>query len=358
MSELPSGTVTLLFTDVENSTELVKGLGERYAATLAEHRDLLRRAFEQNGGVEVDTQGDALFVAFATAPDGVRAAVAAQRALAAHEWHDGLEVRVRMGLHTCEPHPAEHGYVGVGVHRGARICTIAHGGQVLLSRSTAGIVDDFDLTGVSLLDLGDHRLKDIERPERIYQAAIDELPSAFPALRTIDQQVQLAGTVAVVMAEGRRVLRLIHELPSEVVGALLQDYKRVFQDVFERQGGHEIEVYEDTAVASFPTAKEAAVAAVAAQHAAQQHRWPHGRELEISVGVHSGTAGIGWIGPAIGMCAELCDVAEGGEIFLSQVAAGLLEEVDLGELSIKDIGNLTTRRGGELVRAYELVYPR
>jgi class 3 adenylate cyclase len=358
LSELPTGTVTLLFTDVENSTELVKGLGEHYAATLAEHRDLLRRAFEQNGGVEVDTQGDSFLVAFATAPDGVEAAVAAQRALATHEWHDGLEVRVRMGLHTCEPHRAEHGYVGLGVHRGARICTVAHGGQVLLSRSTAGILDDFDLTGVSLLDLGEHRLKDIERPERIYQAAVDELPSAFPALRTIDQQVQLSGTVTVVMAEGRRVLRLIRELPSEVVGGLLQDYRRVLQNVFERQGGHEIEVSADTAVASFPTAKEAADAAVAAQHAVQQHRWPHGRELEISVGVHSGTAGIGWIGPAIGMCAELCDVAEGGDIFLSPVAAGLLEEVDLGELSIKDVGKPTTRRHGQPVRAYELVYPR
>ena len=160
------------------------------------------------------------------------------------------------------------------------------------------------------------------------------------------------------MAEGRRVLRLIDELPPEVVGGLIQDYRRVLEGVFERHGGHEIEVYADTAFASFPTAKEAAVAAVAAQRMVQQHRWPHGRDLEISVGVHSGTAGIGWIGPAIGMCAELCDVAEGGEIFLSQVAAGLLEKVGLGELSIKDVGKPTTRRGGEPVRAFELVYPR
>jgi class 3 adenylate cyclase len=358
VSELPTGTVTLLFTDVENSTELVKGLGERYAATLAEHRDLLRHAFEQNGGVEVDTQGDAFLVAFAAAPAGVKAAVEAQRALAAHSWQAGLKVRVRMGLHTCEPHRSEHGYVGVGVHRGARICTVAHGGQVLLSRSTAGIVDDFDLTGVSLLDLGEHRLKDIEGPERIYQVAADDLPSGFPALRTIDQQVQLSGTVTVVVAEGRRVLRLMRELPSEVMGRLLRDYRLLLRDVLEGHGGHEIEVAADTAVASFPTAREAAVAAVAAQHAVQQHRWPHGGELEISVGIHSGTAGIGWSGPAIGMCGELCDVAEAGEIFLSQVTAGLLEEVDLGELSVKDVGNPTTRKGGQPVRAYELVYPR
>ena len=151
-------------------------------------------------------------------------------------------------------------------------------------------------------------------------ASIDELPSAFAALRTIDQQVQLSGTVAVVMAEGRRVLRLIRELPSEVVGRFAsRTIGECFEGVFERHGGHEIEVYADTAVASFPTAKEAAVAAVAAQRTVQQHRWPHGRDLEISVGVHSGTAGIGWIGPAIGMCAELCDVAEGGEIFLSRL---------------------------------------
>lgn len=142
MVEFPRGTVTFLFTDVDRSTELVKRLQEQYGAVLAQHRDLLRASFAEHGGIEVDTQGDAFFIAFDHAREAVEAAVAAQRALADHRWPADAPLAVRMGLHTGEPYPAEHGYTGVAVHRAARICTIAHGGQVLLSRSTAGIVDD------------------------------------------------------------------------------------------------------------------------------------------------------------------------------------------------------------------------
>src|SRR6266508_5693712 len=193
VAELPTGTVTLLFSDVDGSTELVKRLGEHYGDVLAEHRRLLRAAFAESRGIEIDTQGDAFFVAFGSARDAVAAAVAAQRALATHSWRDGVEVRVRMGLHTCEAHRSEESYVGVGVHRAARICTIAHPGQVLLSRATAGIVDDAELPGISLRDVGEHSLEDFERPERIYQLIVDGLPKDFPPLQTADQ-VPLIGT--------------------------------------------------------------------------------------------------------------------------------------------------------------------
>jgi len=155
VAELPTGTVTLLFSDVDGSTELVKGLGERYGDVLADHRRLVREAFTEHRGIEVDTQGDSFFVAFASARDAVAAAVSAQRALSTHPWDDGVEVRVRMGLHTCEPHVSNESYVGVGVHRAARICTIGHGGQVLLSRSAAGIVADGQIPYVAVRDLGE-----------------------------------------------------------------------------------------------------------------------------------------------------------------------------------------------------------
>src|SRR5215208_1215960 len=128
MPELPSGTVTFLFTDIEESTRLLKQLRERYGELLADHQRLLRAAFAEAAGREVDTQGDAFFVAFQRARDGVKAAVAAQRALATHEWPDGVEVRVRMGLHTGEPSLSETGFVSLAVHRGARICSAGHGG--------------------------------------------------------------------------------------------------------------------------------------------------------------------------------------------------------------------------------------
>src|SRR5712691_13305360 len=133
MAELPTGTVTFLFTDMEGSTRLLKELGGRYAEVLAEYRRILRAAFADHGGHEIDTQG----------------------------------------------------YVGLGVHRAARICAAGHGGQVLLSRSTAGVVEEDEIPGVFLRDLGEQRLKDFDRPERIYQLLIEGLPDEFPPLKTL-----------------------------------------------------------------------------------------------------------------------------------------------------------------------------
>jgi class 3 adenylate cyclase len=357
MTELRRGTVTLLFTDVDRSTELVKRLQERYGGVLAEHRELLRCAFTAHGGVEVDTQGDAFFVAFTRSRDAVDTAIAAQRALAGHRWPDELSVSVRIGLHTGEPFVDEHGYTGVAVHRAARLCTIAHGGQVLLSRATAGIVDDEEIPGVALRDLGEHRLKDFDRPERIFQLVVEGLRTEFPPLRALEQQIPLSGTVTVVMTEGRRMLRLMHELPSTHFGALLNEYQRLLPRVLEEMGGRQVEVSGDTTMASFASAKQAALAAAATQRAVAGHEWPHELRPAISVGLHSGEAGVGWIGPAALRCEALCDAAEGGQIFLSHATASLLEDEDLGELSLRDLGAQRTRRSGRTVRAYELVLP-
>ena len=160
MRELPSGTVTFLFTDIAGSTKLLQELGNDYAEALARHRRLLRAAFAHHGGVEVDTQGDAFFVAFPRASDALAAAVEAQQAL------DGGPVRVRMGLHTGEPIVTEEGYVGIDVHRAARIASAGHGGQVLLSQATRDLLD----STLELRDLGQHRLKDLSAPERLWFA--------------------------------------------------------------------------------------------------------------------------------------------------------------------------------------------
>ncbi len=168
--ELPSGTVTFLFTDIEGSTKLLNELGpQTYADALREHRRALREAFARHGGVEVDTQGDAFFVAFPTAPGALEAAREAQEALAQGP------IRVRMGLHTGTPHLAEEGYVGQDVHEGARIAAAGHGGQVLLSKETCDLVD------APVTDLGEHRLKDFEQPVWIFQLGAER----FPPLKTI-----------------------------------------------------------------------------------------------------------------------------------------------------------------------------
>jgi predicted ATPase/class 3 adenylate cyclase/Tfp pilus assembly protein PilF len=188
MPELPTGTVTLLFSDIEGSTSLLQHLGNRYADVLADHRQLLRAAFQAAGGYEVDTAGDGFFVAFHRATDAATAAVAAQRAMTTQSWPEGAQVRVRMGLHTGEPILAGGGYVGLDIHRAARICAAGHGGQILLSQTTRDLVA-YDLPeGVHVRDLGEHRLKDLHRSERLFQLVIPDSRVDFPALRTLDSR--------------------------------------------------------------------------------------------------------------------------------------------------------------------------
>ena len=141
-AELPRGTVTFLFTDIEGSTRLLKQLRDGYEELLAEHQRILRKAFDAHGGREIDTQGDSFFVAFPRAKDAVAAAVEGQRDLAEHAWPEGAEVRVRMGVHTGEPTVGEERYVGIGVHRAARIGAAGHGGQVLVSQTTRELLRD------------------------------------------------------------------------------------------------------------------------------------------------------------------------------------------------------------------------
>ena len=182
-ADLPRGTVTLLFTDIEGSTKLLQKLGDDYARVLTSHQELLRGVFARYGGHEVGTQGDAFFVAFSHARDGAIAAVEAQRALQANQWPHGAEVLVRMGLHTGEPVVVDDDYVGLDVHRAARICGAAHGGQVVISDATWRLIEGGP-DGVSVKDLGEHRLKDLERAEHIWQLVAGGLRSEFPRLKS------------------------------------------------------------------------------------------------------------------------------------------------------------------------------
>jgi len=185
--ELPAGTVTILFTDIQGSTEMLKQLGnDDYVALVSEHHGLMREAITKHHGTEVRTQGDSFFVTFTRAPEAVAASVDAQRAMAAQVWPSGVEVLVRMGLHTGQPWVAVEDYEGIDIHRAARIASTGHGGQVLLSETTAPLVRDDLPEGVTLKDLGLHRLKDMRRAEQISQLVIPGLPSEFPPIRTVE----------------------------------------------------------------------------------------------------------------------------------------------------------------------------
>jgi predicted ATPase/class 3 adenylate cyclase len=185
----PTGTVTFFFSDIEGSTRLLESLGSAFADVLQKHRTALRRAFAEHGGIERGTEGDSFFVAFADATKAVGAAVTATRNLAAVAWPEGTQVRVRIGLHTGEGRLVDGDYVGLDVHRAARIAAAGHGGQVLISQSTRILVDGRLPADASLRDLGEHRLKDLSAPEHLYQLSIAGLPADFPPLRSLARTV-------------------------------------------------------------------------------------------------------------------------------------------------------------------------
>jgi len=185
VSTPPTGTVTFFFSDIEGSTRLLDALGPSYADVLQRHRRALRTAFETHGGVERGTEGDSFFVAFADASGAVAAAAEATQNLAGEAWPDGAAVRVRIGIHTGEGRLIDDDYVGMDVHRAARIAAAGYGGQVLLSQSTRILVERSLPAGVSLRDLGEHRLKDLPMAEHLYQLDIEGQPAEFPPLRTL-----------------------------------------------------------------------------------------------------------------------------------------------------------------------------
>jgi DNA-binding NarL/FixJ family response regulator/class 3 adenylate cyclase len=214
LSALPTGTVTLLFTDLEGSTGLIRELGDRYGDLLNDHRRLLRDVVTQHGGSEVDTAGDGSFVAFPTARDGVAAAVAAQQAMADHPWPAEAVVRMRMALHTGEPRLAEQGYHGLGVHLAARLCQSGHGGQILLSEATRAVIVDDLPVGVAVVGLGERALKDFDRPQPVYELVAEGvLEPAAPGPAAL--RIVLADD-SVLLREG--IARLLESEGFDVVG--------------------------------------------------------------------------------------------------------------------------------------------
>jgi DNA-binding NarL/FixJ family response regulator/class 3 adenylate cyclase len=228
VSDLPTGTVTFLFTDIEGSTELVGRLGDAYSDAMAEHRRILREAVVAANGLEVDSRCDEFFAAFQRTRDAVTAALAGQRQLAAHDWPGDRPLRVRVGIHTGEPLLGESGYEGLDVHRVARICAAGHGGQVLVSQTTRNLLEAGQVPEAEFQDLGEHELRGLPRPERIFQLLAPDLPARFPALRTENSQPAKGSAdegkgLRVVLADDSVLLRegiarLLSDSGFEVVG--------------------------------------------------------------------------------------------------------------------------------------------
>jgi class 3 adenylate cyclase len=328
MSELPGGTLTVLHTDVEASTLLTVHLGDRYPEVLATHCALLRAAFAAHEGHEVDTQGDSFFVVFTRATQAVAAAVAIQRTLAAEAWPEGGAIRVRIGLHTGEPIRTAQGYTGLDVIRGARIKEAGHGGQVLLSKSTAALSEDALIGGLSLRDLGAHRLKGLPRPERIFQLIIPDLPADFPLPQSLDTRgrprpglvpervlttvlcVDIAGATERLVALGdRRWLELRARYTAHV------------RQELARHGGEEMNMVGDQLLAVFDGAAAAVCCGCAIRDAVQ------GLGMAVRVGIHAGEVeyddrGIGGITVFTGF--KIMQAAQPGEVLVSHTVKDLV----------------------------------
>jgi class 3 adenylate cyclase/CheY-like chemotaxis protein len=219
MPELPTGTVTFLFTDVEGSTALAHRLAHDFQDILVEHRSLVRSAVAESNGVEIDVRGDEFFVAFEDAAGAARAAIAAQLAISAHDWPHDAELRIRMGMHTGEAIYADKDYLGVDVHKAARICFAGHGGQILLSEATHELVPE----ELERRELGSYRLRGLPTPERIFQLVAPGLPAEFPALRGVDQDSGGPPALRVVLADDSVLLRegialVLEHAGFEIVG--------------------------------------------------------------------------------------------------------------------------------------------
>jgi class 3 adenylate cyclase len=289
MSELPGGTLTMLHTDVEANTPLTVHLGDRYPEVLATHCALLRGAFATHEGHEVDTQGDSFFVVFPRATQAVAAAVAIQRALAAEVWPEGGAVRVRIGMHTGEPIRTAAGYTGLDVIRGARIKEAGHGGQVLVSKSTAALVEDALLDDLSLRDLGVHHLKGLPRLERIFQLLIPDLTADFPPLRTLDTR----GRAHPGLAPGRVLTTVlfvnIASATERLVAlgdrrwlALQAQYTKLVRQELARHGGEEVNIVGDHSLAVFDSTAAAIRCGCGIRDAVQ------GLGITVRVGIHAG----------------------------------------------------------------------
>jgi class 3 adenylate cyclase len=359
LRDLPRGTVSFLFTDIEGSTELLRSLGTGYGDVRTEHGRLIEDACAANAGHVIDTQGDAYFAAFDRAADAVAAAVAVQRTLEAVDWPEGLQLRVRIGLHTAEPFLDGSGYFGLGVHRAARICSAAHGGQILVSNATAGIVEDLESIEFELRDLGEFRLKDIVRPQRLFELRVEGLERDFAPPKAHEDETArdpygrigtLLGTDLVSFSRKHR------ELGDDVIAEVAADYRKLVRESVETHGGTTIEAVADNVFAVFERARDAIECAASTRALLRKRTWPTSEDLITSFAVHTGRlVSKDHGGASVMHLVLLLNESKPWQILVSHSTEALLEGERLDPLELRDLGERHLPRLNASHRVFELV---
>jgi class 3 adenylate cyclase len=354
---LPRGTVTFLFTDIEGSTELLRALGTGYGDVRTDHGRLIEGACKANDGHVIDTQGDAYFAAFDRAADAVAAAVDVQRRLAAVEWPDGLQLRVRMGLHSAEPFLDATGYFGLGVHRAARICAAAHGGQILVSNATAGIVEDLESAEFELRDLGEFRLKDIVRPQRLFELSVQGLEREFDPPKTLDAARDPYGKVGTLLATDIvHWSGFIHAEGDDAAAEVSAEYRRIVREAVAAHEGMTVEAIADSVLAVFGRPRDAVDCAVATRQRLREYEWPLGFECPTAFAVHTGRlVSQDHGGASVLYVAQLVNEPEPGQILVSHSTQALLEGERLDPWRLRDLGERRVKGFDAPHRVFELV---
>ena len=357
MTQLPLGTVTFLFTDIAASTELTRRLGSAFGDVRGQHRSIIRAAISAHAGHEIDNEGDGFFVAFDRASDAVAAAAAAQHAVTAAAWPEAARVSVRIGIHTTEAYLHEDGYVGVGISRAARICAAAHGGQIVVSAATAGVIEDLDLPGVRLRELGEHRLKDIPQPQRLFQVDVDGLGTDFPSLNVGGMTGSIMTLLMTDLVGWRRVMR---DLGDDATSAAAASYHRIVSEIVQTHGGHTVEAVADTVLSLFPQARDAVFAAAEIGDALRKDEWIAPTHVpEVGIGVHTGRVlnpNAHHLGSAALSVTLLCSSAAGSQVLVSDTTHALLEGEPLTPFVLRYLDDRvisheeTPRRVFELIR--------
>jgi class 3 adenylate cyclase len=355
MAELPSGTVTLVMTDLAESTGLMLTLGDRYPALLTEYRRILRDAAASHGGYEVETPGDSCLFSFHRARAAVEAAIAAQRSLHGHRWPEGVRVGVAIGLHTGEPIVAEGGYVGADVYRLSLICDAAGPGQVLVSEATRQLVQDELPQGTTLRSLGERMFGRLERSERLHQLEIAGLPleQAGP-MRGLP-----SGTVTFLFSDIEGSTELMRALGDGWTQAHA-DHRRLLREAFRRAGGSEVDTQGDAFFAVFPRARAALDAAASAQRSLHEHAWPGDRELRVRMGIHTGEPTVGeegYLGLDVVRGARICSAAHGGQVLVSETTRALVRGDEPEGVELRDLGDHHLKDVAHPERLYQLAAP-
>jgi class 3 adenylate cyclase len=352
--DLPTGTVTLLYTDLADSTSLMQALGDRYAQVLEDSRRILRDAVSDRDGDEVETTADNCLFVFRRARAAVEAAVAAQRALTDYRGPQAVRIGIAMALHTGEPSVREDAYIGIDVYRTVLACGEAPRGQVVVSDTTRQLVQDELPDGTSLRSLGERLLGQLDRPERLHLLEIEGLPVAPVARRGLP-----AGTVTFLFSDIEQSTRVMRAL-GDAWAQAHSDHRRLLREAVRRAGGREVDTQGDAFFAVFGRARDALEAAAAAQRSLRGHAWPGETELRVRMGIHTGEPTIGeegYLGLDVVRGARICSAAHGGQALVSETTRALVRGDEPPDVELRDLGEHHLKDLDHPERLYQLVAP-